>query len=92
MLDLYSNLDISQALIYCNTKRQVEWLGQKMCEKDFVVSTMHGEMGQLDRDIVMKQFRSGAVRVLITTDLLARGIDVQQVGLVINFELPRQEE
>jgi len=41
---------------------------------------------------VMKQFRSGAVRVLITTDLLARGIDVQQVGLVINYELPMQKE
>jgi len=63
-----------------------------MTAKDFVVSIMHGEMEQKDRDIVMKQFRSGSVRVLITTDLLARGIDVQQVGLVINYELPFKKE
>lgn len=63
-----------------------------MTEHDFTVSIMHGEMDQLKRDVVMKQFRSGSVRVLITTDLLARGIDVQQVGLVINYELPQKKE
>lgn len=63
-----------------------------MTEQDFVVASMHGEMDQQKREIVMKQFRSGAVRVLITTDLLARGIDVQQVSLVINYELPTQKE
>ena len=63
-----------------------------MTEHDFTVSIMHGEMDQLKRDIVMKQFRSGAVRVLITTDLLARGIDVQQVSLVINYDLPTNRE
>lgn len=63
-----------------------------MAEKDFVVNIMHGEMEQKQREIVMKQFRQGSVRVLITTDLLARGIDVQQVGLVINYELPFQKE
>jgi len=56
------------------------------------VSTMHGEMEQSKREVVMRQFRQGAVRVLITTDLLARGIDVQQVGLVINYEIPSQKE
>jgi len=53
---------------------------------------MHGEMEQSKREVVMRQFRQGAVRVLITTDLLARGIDVQQVGLVINYEIPSQKE
>jgi len=92
LLNLYANLDINQALIYCNTKKRVEELEKSMTEQDFVVSIMHGEMDQVKRDIVMKQFRQGAVRVLITTDLLARGIDVQQVGLVINYELPIQKE
>ena len=92
LLNLYANLDINQALIYCNTKKRVEELEKVMTEQDFVVSIMHGEMDQVKRDIVMKQFRQGAVRVLITTDLLARGIDVQQVGLVINYELPLQKE
>jgi translation initiation factor 4A len=92
LLSLYANLDINQALIYCNTKRRVEELDQSMTEKDFTVSVMHGEMSQEKREIVMKQFRQGTVRVLITTDLLARGIDVQQVGLVINYELPKSKE
>jgi len=92
LMSLYENLDISQALIYCNTKKRVEELEKAMTEKDFTVSIMHGEMDQLKRDVVMKQFRSATVRVLITTDLLARGIDVQQVGLVINYELPFKKE
>jgi translation initiation factor 4A len=57
LLNLYSNLDINQALIYCNTKKRVEELEKIMTEKDFTVSVMHGEMDQLKRDIVMKQFR-----------------------------------
>lgn len=92
LLSLYQNLDINQALIYCNTKKRVEELEKSMTEKDFVVSVMHGEMEQKQREIVMQQFRQGSVRVLITTDLLARGIDVQQVGLVINYELPGNKE
>lgn len=92
LLDLYGNLDINQALIYCNTKKRVNELSEMMREKDFTVSAMHGEMDQVARDMIMKEFRTGSTRVLITTDLLARGIDVQQVGLVINYELPKQKE
>lgn len=92
LLDLYGNLDINQALIYCNTKKRVVELAEMMKEKDFTVSAMHGEMNQIERDMIMKEFRTGSTRVLITTDLLARGIDVQQVGLVINYELPFKKE
>ena len=92
LLDLYANLDINQALIYCNTKKRVTELEKHMNEQDFTVSAMHSEMDQMQRDSVMKEFRTGATRVLITTDLLARGIDVQQVGLVINYELPLKKE
>ncbi len=53
---------------------------------------MHGEMRQQERNLIMKEFRTGSSRVLITTDLLSRGIDVQSVSLVINFELPRKKE
>ena len=63
-----------------------------MTEHDFTVSIMHNEMDQLKRDIVMKQFYSGSVRWLISTDLLGRGIYVQQVNLVINYELPLKKE
>ena len=81
--------DVTQAIIYCNTRRKVDWLTDRMSEKDFTVSSMHGDMDQRERDIIMREFRSGSSRVLITTDLLARGIDVQQVSLVINYDLPR---
>ena len=53
---------------------------------------MHGDMDQGQRDVIMKEFRSGSSRVLIATDLLARGIDVQQVSLVINYDLPANRE
>ncbi|KAI9002636.1 P-loop containing nucleoside triphosphate hydrolase protein [Gaertneriomyces semiglobifer] len=63
-----------------------------MRSRDFTVSAMHGDMTQAERDLIMKEFRSGSSRVLITTDLLARGIDVQQVSLVINYDLPSNKE
>jgi translation initiation factor 4A len=57
---------------------QVDWLTDSMKAKDFTVSATHGDMDQNTRDVIMREFRSGSSRVLITTDLLARGIDVQQ--------------
>lgn len=92
LCDLYETLTITQAIIYCNTRRKVDWLTEKMQSKDFTVSAMHGDMDQRQRDIIMREFRSGSSRVLITTDLLARGIDVQQVSLVINYDLPTNRE
>merc|ERR1712134_154875 len=92
LCDLYETLTITQAIIYCNTRRKVDWLTEKMRERDFTVSAMHGDMDMKEREIIMKEFRSGSSRVLITTDLLARGIDVQQVSLVINYDLPTNLE
>mmetsp|Transcript_10638 Transcript_10638/g.15824 ORF Transcript_10638/g.15824 Transcript_10638/m.15824 type:complete len:416 (-) Transcript_10638:224-1471(-) len=92
LCDLYETLTITQAIIYCNTRRKVDWLTEKMTSRDFTVSAMHGDMDQRERDIIMREFRSGSSRVLITTDLLARGIDVQQVSLVINYDLPTNRE
>merc|ERR1711916_344045 len=92
LCDLYETLTITQAIIYCNTRRKVDWLTEKMRAKNFVVSAMHGDMEQKERELIMREFRSGSSRVLITTDLLARGIDVHQVSLVINFDLPTNRE
>jgi len=92
LCDLYETLTITQAIIYCNTRRKVDWLTRKMGERDFTVSSMHGDMKSKERELIMKEFRSGSTRVLITTDLLARGIDVQQVSLVINYDMPKQRE
>jgi len=92
LCDLYETVTITQAIIYCNMRRKVDWLSTKMQEKGFTVSCMHGEMDQKERDLIMMEFRSGSSRVLITTDLLARGIDVQSVSLVINYDLPTIRE
>ncbi|KAK5918998.1 hypothetical protein CgunFtcFv8_022931 [Champsocephalus gunnari] len=80
--DLYENLTITQGVIF----QEKSGLAEKMHARDFTVSALHGDMDQKERD-VMRVFRSGSSRVLITTDLLARGIDVQQVSLVINYKL-----
>eukprot|EP00808_Paulinella_micropora_P003262 g80604.t1 len=92
LCDLYETLTITQAIIYCNTRRKVDQLTDQMNEKDFTVSSMHGDMSPQEREHIMKAFQSGSSRVLITTDLLARGIDVQQVSLVINYDLPANRE
>merc|ERR1712224_828425 len=90
--DLYETLTITQAIIYCNTRRKVDFLQDQLTKRDFTVSVMHAELDQKERDLVMREFRSGSSRVLISTDLLARGIDVQQVSLVINYDLPQKME
>jgi len=92
LCDLYETVTITQAIIFCNTRRKVDWLTEKMQSREFTVSAMHGEMTQAEREIIMREFRSGSSRVLITTDLLARGIDVQQISLVINYDLPANRE
>lgn len=92
LCDLYDTLTITQAVIFCNTRKKVDWLTSKMRENNFTVSSMHGDMPQQERDALMEEFRSGGSRVLIVTDLWGRGIDVQQVSLVINYDLPTNRE
>merc|ERR1711939_1210216 len=92
LCDLYATMTVTQSIIYCNTRRKVDFLEHQMSERDFTVSVTHADLDQETRNLVMRQFRSGASRVLITTDLLARGIDVQQVSLVINYDLPHKVE
>jgi translation initiation factor 4A len=89
LIDLYSSLSITQAIIYCNSRNKVEWLADRMTDRDFTVASVHGDLEQEERDAIMRDFCSGNSRVLITTDLLARGIDVQQVSLVINYDFPQ---
>ncbi|KAF9335952.1 translation initiation factor eIF4A [Podila minutissima] len=92
LCDLYETVTITQAVIFCNTRRKVDWLTEKLTAREFTVSAMHGDMEQGQREVIMKEFRSGSSRVLIATDLLARGIDVQQVSLVINYDIPANKE
>ena len=92
LLQIYRGIEIAQAIIYCNSKKTVDFVSNELKKKGHMVSSIHGDLKQFERDQVMRDFRQGATRVLITTDLLARGIDVYQVSLVINYELPREKE
>ncbi|EGV64944.1 RNA helicase [Yamadazyma tenuis] len=92
LCDLYDSLTITQAVIFCNTKSKVNWLADQMKKANFAVVAMHGDMKQDERDSIMNDFRSGNSRVLISTDVWARGIDVQQISLVINYDLPFDKE
>jgi len=92
LCDLYDTLNIAQAVIFCNSKKRVEWLKDQLTSREFPVSATHGEMPPKERKEILSDFRKGISRILISTDLLARGIDVHGVSLVINYELPRNFE
>ena len=92
LIDLYQSLFIGQSIIYCNSKKKVSWLTERLNDIGYSISSIHGDIPQKERDDIMIKFRKNITRVLITTDLLARGIDVQQVSLVINYDLPRDRE
>ncbi len=90
--ELYSSISISQTIIYCNSKRKATFLTEKLSEEGFTISCIHSDMVQNDRDKVVKSFRNGSTRILIATDIIARGIDVQQVSVVINYDIPKYRE
>lgn len=92
LLDIYGSLSIQKAVIFANSKDTVEYLQKNFEAAEFNISAIHGGMEQAERDRIMHQFRTGNTRALVSTDLLARGIDVQQITLVINFELPNSPE
>lgn len=92
LLEIFSNIDLAQCFIYVNTKDKCERLAEMMTEAGFQIGFIHGKLEQEIRNNTMLQFREGAVRILISTDLTGRGIDVHQVGLVINYELPSRKE
>lgn len=92
LCDLYENLDIQAAIIFVNTKQVANWLAERMNQEDFTVSVIHSDIPNEERKHVMRQFRAGESRVLIASDLLARGIDVQQVSLVINYDIPKPHQ
>lgn len=90
--DLYETLTVSQSVIFVNSRRQCQWLYDQLEMADFTVSCLHGDMEDSERSAMMQEFRSGSSRVLLATNVLARGIDVQQVSLVVNYDIPRGEE
>lgn len=92
IIDLYSSIIINQLIIYCNTKQRVVYLANSLTKDNYTCACIHSDLTTSERMHIMRGFRNGEVRVLISTDLLSRGIDVQQVSLVINYDLPRNVE
>lgn len=87
--DLYSTISVSQCIIYCNSVKRVDDLYRAMTADDFPVCQIHSNMDKLDRENSYKEFKNGRYRVLISSNVTARGIDIQQVSTVINFDLPK---
>jgi superfamily II DNA/RNA helicase len=92
LLDLYNILSTSQVIIFCNTIRKVDWLNENLLKNNFTITCIHSKMTQDERNEIIQEFRNGKTRLLLTTDLLARGIDIPQVNLVINYDLPPSKE
>jgi translation initiation factor 4A len=90
--DLYKHLNITQAVIFCNKRQKAEILSEKLSAQGFPITCLHGELEKGERQRRMKQFIEGQTRVMIATDIISRGIDVQQLSLVINYELPTNME
>ena len=89
LLDLFSMISTSKCIIYCNSVRRVVTLYESMLRDGFSVCHIHSNMDKSERYDIFNQFRNGDARVLISSDITARGIDVQQVSTVVNFDIPR---
>jgi len=87
--NLFSFLSVSQCIIYCNSVKRVADLFEAMKEDDFPVCCIHSNMEKSARDAAFSEFRNGKSRVMISSNVTARGIDIQQVSVVINFDLPK---
>ncbi|WP_298667453.1 DEAD/DEAH box helicase [uncultured Methanofollis sp.] len=89
LLDIY---DPELTLVFCNTKKGVDEVNNQLRARGYFAEGLHGDMKQIQRDRVMAKFRSGTIDVLIATDVAARGIDVEDVDMVINFDVPQDVE
>ena len=89
LLDYYNP---KLSLVFCNTKKMVDELSEELKSRGYMAEGLHGDMKQAQRDRVMKAFRSGRVEILIATDVAARGIDVDDVEAVFNYDIPQDDE
>jgi translation initiation factor 4A len=92
LTDLYDTINISQCIIYVNYKNKLMKVYDGLIKNNFPVGYIHGELTSQERQKTMEEFKSGKTRILLTTDLLSRGIDIQQLSLVINYDIPRSKE
>lgn len=79
-------------MVFCNTKKAVDEVSYKLSSSGYIVEALHGDMKQMQRDLVMKRFRSGEVNILVASDVAARGLDIDDVDVVINYDVPTDDE
>jgi len=89
---LFSKLEINQSIIFCNSTQRVELLAKKITDLGYACYYIHARMNQADRNRVFHDFRKGHCRNLVCSDLFTRGIDIQAVNVVINFDFPKMSE
>ncbi|MCL1936016.1 MAG: DEAD/DEAH box helicase [Defluviitaleaceae bacterium] len=89
LLDMYNP---ELAIVFCNTKKKVDELVEKLQSRGYFAEGLHGDLKQNQRDSVMKKFRNRTLEILVATDVAARGIDVDDIDIVINYDLPQDEE
>lgn len=89
LIDFY---DVKLALIFCNTKKSVNFVSKHLKKEEFSVDSIHGDMTQKSRDKVMNKFKNGNINILVATDVAARGLDINDVGSVINYDVPQNND
>lgn len=92
LYDIYDTINITQSIIYVNSKNILNNLYDRLSKDNYPVSYIHGDMQTFEREKNLNDFKNGITRIMLSTDLLSRGIDIQQLSLVINFDLPRNKE
>lgn len=89
LIDIFNTISMTQCIIYCNSVDRCDYLYDYMIKENFPVSKIHSKLSHEEREEAYKQLKNGDIRVLISTDLFSRGIDVQQVSYVINYDIPK---
>ncbi|WP_458455114.1 DEAD/DEAH box helicase [Methanobrevibacter sp.] len=89
LIDAY---DVRLALIFCNTKKSVDYVAKHLKKQDFSVDSLHGDMTQKTRDRVMNRFKNGNISILVATDVAARGLDIDNVDVIVNYDVPQNHD
>ena len=89
LIDAYN---VNLALIFCNTKKSVDYVSKHLRKLDFSVDSLHGDMTQKTRDKVMNKFKNGNISILVATDVAARGLDIDNVDVIINYDVPQNHD
>mmetsp|Transcript_20220 Transcript_20220/g.49596 ORF Transcript_20220/g.49596 Transcript_20220/m.49596 type:complete len:248 (-) Transcript_20220:1274-2017(-) len=92
LLNIFEEIMLKQTIVFCNTIRKTSWLYRALLQKNFIVGAIHSKIPQKERYQVFKDFRNGKLRLLIATDIFSRGIDVSNVSLIINYDLPSSRD